>query len=352
MESKIKRRKIQDIVNEVKEAIESEPTKEQVPIRFEEVVSTGSTLLDLAISGDKVRGGGIPGGIIMEIFGPTGSGKTAILSEIVGSAQRKGGDVFIDDPEGRIDEEYAEIYGVEINKENYTRSDTVSEVFRGILQWEPHPKRENAICVRAIDSLAALSTEDELEREEGDKRGQLRAKEFSSGFRKTCRLIAKKNWLIVCTNQLRMGDEGYTTPGGLAVPFYSSLRIQVKPAYPTWAIQKKITVSGKEIKKTIGILSTCKIVKSTIAPPFREANVSIIFNYGIDSLRDELQYLKDMTGSTKYWAVDREFQSMEKAIEYVEQDEKLRNEVRNRVIDLWEEIERKFTINRKPKMRF
>src|SRR5574343_1146298 len=101
------------------------------------VISTGSTLLDLAISGGRVRGGGIPGGILVEIFGPSGAGKTVLLSEIAGAIQRKGGDIMFHDPEARLNKQFAQMFDVDIEDIAYTTPDTVTEVFKAVRSWEP-----------------------------------------------------------------------------------------------------------------------------------------------------------------------------------------------------------------------
>ena len=96
---------------------------------FTAVVSTGSTLLDLAISGGRIRGGGVPSGILLEIYGPSGTGKTAVLAEMCAATQVKGGHVKFLDPEARLDQEYMRIYGMELEKDEYYMPDTVNEVF-------------------------------------------------------------------------------------------------------------------------------------------------------------------------------------------------------------------------------
>jgi len=345
--SKLRRRKEKDVsemVEEVKEAAAEGEAHRGQELDFSKVVSTGSTLLDLAISGKRVRGGGIPGGILVEVFGPPSSGKTAILAEICASAQARGGEVMILDPEARFDKEYARIYGVTVNEEHYYRPDTVTETFTMIRNWRP--KRNDVVNVVACDSLAALSTEMELE--EGDKRGMRRAKEFSQELRKVCRLIANNGWLVVCSNQVREGDFGEFTPGGKAIPFYSSVRIRV--AQRKKLVKRVRLSSGKEVQKVVGIESEFVIKKSSIDDPFREGFLYIVFGYGIDDVRANLQYIKDMEKLTKYRAVDREFQRIDDAIRYVEENN-LYDALREEVINLWEEVEKKFETARRPKPR-
>jgi len=342
------RKPIESLAQEYKEAI-LKPVHRQTPLRFDKVVSTGSTLLDLAISGSRVRGGGLCGGIIVEISGPPSTGKTALLAEILSSVQLKGGDFAIKDPEARLAEEYAEIYGVHIDKANYEKPDTVTEVFESMKRWNPSPKVEGAICAMGIDSLAALSTVTEMK--EGDKRGQLRAKEFSAGLRVACRKIEKENWLIVCTNQEREGDFGPVTPGGKGIPYYASLRIRISQAYPSWKIERKEEYKKKEIKNQIGVVSTCKVIKSSLDRPFRTADVWILWNYGIGDIMGNLQYYKDTNNLNRYLAVDKEFQGIDKAVKYVE-DRNYEARLRDMVIDTWEEVQAKFDIERKPKVRF
>lgn len=316
---------------------------------FDLVVSTGSTLLDLAISGDKKEEGGIPGGILLELFGQSGGGKTALLSEICSSAQKRGGEVKFADPEARLDKEYTKIYGVNIKKDffDYSMPDTVSEVFDLIWNWQP--KNNNAINIFAGDSIAAFSTDMEMENE--DKMGMRRAKEFSAGLRKTCRIIRNNNWIIAFTNQLRQDQSGYTTPGGMGIPYHASLRIQVAPAYKGHKIKKEVTLpSGTKVGKVIGVNSVCTIVKSSVGSPYRTAPICIVFNYGIDDIMANLQYCKDMKKNTKYNAITKEFLSMEKAITHIE-DNDLANDLKKETIVLWKEIQELFNVNRKKKER-
>ena len=299
------------------------------------IVSTGSTLLDLAISGNRIRGGGIPGGIIMEIAGPAGSGKTAILASIAASAQSKGGQVMFLDPEARFDQQYAEIYGIHLEAENYHRPNTVEEVFELIYKWKP--KNPNAINVVVTDSLAALSTE--MEMEDQDKYGMRRAKCFSEGLRKTARIISNNNWIIACSNQQRDGKYGDTTPGGQAIKYYCSLRISMKQE---GKITKAKDFYGKKISKDLGVESKCTIVKSSLDDPFRTCLVSMLFRKGLDSLRDELVFYKATMSETTYNCITKNYMALDKACEYIKENH-LETKITKRTIDLWAEMERLFT---------
>jgi len=344
-----------DVRNSIVEPVEA-PKIKPYEGNFGLMTSTGSTLLDLAISGGRVRGGGIPAGILVEIYGPAGKGKTAVLSEISASVQANGGSVLFLDPEARIDQEYARIYGVELDKKNYKMPDTVTEVFNYINWWKPTPEGE-VHCV-ATDSLAALSTQLEMG-SKGDKMGMRRAKEFSEGFRKTCRKIKQNNWLIPCTNQVRQGEYGEVTPGGKAIEFYSSLRIRISSPPYQGSIQPYIVKKGKlivskdisiDVSGTTGIRSLCTVTKSSVDNPYRDAPIYIVFGYGIDDISANLQYLKDMTGATRYNCITKEYQSIEKAFHYIE-DNNFEEELRDKVIDIWEDVQKVLKVERKPKKR-
>jgi recombination protein RecA len=322
---------------------------------FGTVISTGSTLLDLAISGGRIRGGGLPGGILVEAFGPSGSGKTVFLSEVAGDVQRKGGDARFDDPESRLNVSFARMFGLVIDgEENYSIPDTVTEVFNNIRSWKPSTSTKDVIHGVFVDSLAALSTKMEMDEDEGDKMGMRRAKEFSEELRKTCRLIKDKNYLMVCSNQVRENiaatkyQTKESTPGGKAMGFYSSLRLQFSSPSK---IKLKKTIVGKERERIIGVETLITVYKSSIWKPFRTAPVSILFDYGIDDIQQNLQYIKDYTTNKVYTVGGHSLdKSMEVAVKMVEQHG-LENKLKNEVIDLWESVESKFESERKPKVR-
>jgi recombination protein RecA len=312
------------------------------------VISTGSTLLDLAISGGVYPEGGIPFGIMVEVFGPSGSGKTVLLCEIAGRILREGGNVMFHDPEGRLNFQFATIFGVEKEKISYTMPNTVSEVFRSIRKWEPrNPNGPSAIFA---DSLAALSTEMEMEDE--DKMGMRRAKEFSEELRKTCRVLASKGYLLICSNQIRQNLEAgpfgqkYISPGGEAIGFYSSLRLRTSKPKP---IKQEKTIGSKTISRIVGVEVQVEVFKSSIWKPFRSAPLTILYDYGIDDIRENLQYVKEMTGSQVYCVEDEKLsKSLEKSISIVEK-RGLQNALKQQVIRIWNEVEDQFTVKRLPR---
>jgi RecA/RadA recombinase len=339
-------------VQEVEKAI-AEPTDNEIVsllnrrVEVKQVISTGSTLLDLSICGEVIRGGGIPGGLLVEIYGRAGLGKTAILSEICASAQSNGGKVRFTDPEARLNKEYTRIYGVDLSKKfEYYRPDTVKELFNDYLTpWETNT---DSINVFASDSIAALSTE--MEMEEEDKRGQQRAKDFSQGLRKNARSIVDKNILMIFTNQVRAGERGDITPGGMGIPFYASIRLAVKQPMLDHFVKKSKNIGGSKREETIGIKSEITVVKNSVGISYRKCPIYIMNNYGVDDLRANLQYYKEMMGQKSYDVIDRTYISIIDAIHYIE-DHNLEEKLRERTIDTWEMIFREFQEVRKPKKR-
>lgn len=316
------------------------------------IVSTGSTLLDLAISGGRVRGGGIPAGILVEIFGPSGCGKTVMLCEIAGAVQRAGGKILFKDPEARLDKQFAKIFDFQVDEIDYSNPDKVTEVFAPIREWDPKP--EGIIHGIFTDSLAALSTDLEMENKDGDKMGMRRAKEFSQELRRTCRTITQKKFLMVCSNQVRQNaDAGpyspkYTTPGGVAIGFYSSLRLRC--SNPT-KIKKKKTIKGTETEHVYGVETEIEVFKSSVWKPYHTAHVHILFDYGIDDIRGNLKFLKDFKSFPVYSiGEDKLDKSLDISIQLIEEDNRVA-ELREEVIDLWSEIEESFRMERKPKSR-
>ena len=337
-----------EIVEDIEKAGALRPAEITKPVTFERTLSTGSTLLDLAVSGNKVRGGGVPPGILVEIYGESSTGKTAIMGELMSCAQKRKGKASLCDSEGRFDLEHRRMFDVSFDADEYHRPDTVSELFSLYDDFSPDGE---GISVFAADSLAAFSTDMEMEDE--DKMGMRRAKEFSAGLRKYARRISEDDRLMVCTNQVREGSVGgVKTMGGKAVGFYASLRIQLRRAFPTWRVKRTRKLkSGQTVELTVGIMSDAVVMKSSIDRPFREAPIFIDFGYGVDDVRANLQWLKDMSKDTAF-GIDKatRAQSIDKAIEKVEAAGKV-EELKWEVVDLWEEIQELFTFQRTPKDR-
>jgi len=317
------------------------------------VISTGSTLLDLAISGGRFEEGGIPTGIFVEIFGPSGTGKTVLLSQLAGNMQKKNGHIMFHDPEARLNTQFAKMFGLDTSGIEYTIPNTVPEMFKSVRKWIPEKTDNNLYGVFA-DSLAALSTDMEMDKDEGDKMGMRRAKEFSEELRKTCRIITQKNILMACSNQIRQNlDAGpygqkFKSPGGEAIGFYSSLRLRCSNATKIKIVQK---IKGKDHNRIVGIKVSMEVFKSSVWSPYRTADIYIIFDYGIDDVRGNLTFLKTTTGDTIYKLNEKPLgRSLDHAIKMIE-DEGLENELKGKVIELWREIEEKFQTPRKPRIQ-
>ncbi len=343
----MKRTKLSD---QVKAHAESEVKAKQEYEGSEKVISTGSTLLDLAISGGRFKGGGIPAGILVEIFGPSGAGKTVLLCEIAGAVQRQGGQIMFRDPEARLNKQFAQMFDLNVEDMEYDNPDTVPKIFEPVRTWEPEPKDK----VHGIfaDSLAALTTDWELE--DKDQYGMRRAKEFSEQCRMTCRTITEKDFLMVCSNQIRQNlDAGpygqkYKSPGGEAIGFYASLRLRCSSGIK---IKEEQTIFGTKIKQVIGVETEVEVFKSSVWKPYRTAPLIIIFDYGIDSIRADLKFLKQTRKDTTYMLAGQKLgQSINSAIQVVEEDN-LEQTLKDEVIQVWNEIEEKFSHDRKPKQR-
>jgi len=371
---------IDKVAEQVAESALSEPQKRE-PVNTDIMISTGSTLLDLAISGGIIRGGGIPGGILVEMYGPSGTGKSAVMCEILGNVQRKGGLTSTQDPEGRLNAGYAKVYGMNIDPKSYDRPDTVVQAFTNTRKFiASHFRKKKTDPINAIgtDSLAALSSELEMSKD-GDKMGMKKAKDLNQEMRLTCRDIANSGNLVICTNQER--GEGYDakTPGGQAVGYYASVRLRLTPDHandvkkdvkvkevlgivdeddeddPNTRTEAKKGRKGKsekgQVEKVLGIRTNIAVVKSSVDDPYRMAYVYIVFGYGIDDVRANLQWMKDMLQTTTYVTPSgKKFQGIAQAIDSVE---KYGEEaaLREQVIDLWEAIENALKVKRKPKVR-
>ncbi len=243
-----------------------------------DAISTGSLGLDMALGI-----GGVPRGRIVEVFGPESSGKTTVALQIVAEAQKAGGEAAFIDVEHALDPIYAKALGVDIDSLLVSQPDSgeqALEIMEALI-------RSGAIDVIVLDSVAAMVTKAEIEGEMGSSHVGLQARLMSQALRKLTSVVAKSNCVAVFINQVRekigvMYGNPETTPGGRALKFYSSVRIEVRRGEPI--------KDGGEI---IGNKTKCKIVKNKVAPPFKEVIFDILYGQGVSRIGEIIDFAVD-----------------------------------------------------------
>jgi recombination protein RecA len=286
-------------------------------------ISTGSLSLDLAMGGT-----GFPRGRVIELFGPESSGKTTLALHAVGNAQREGGIAAFIDAEHALDPGWAKRVGVNLEELLVSQPSYGEEG----LQIAEMLIKSNAVDVIVIDSVAALVPKAELDGEIGDTHVGLQARMMSQAMRKLTGAIAKSKSLVIFINQIRekigvMFGSPETTPGGRALKFYSSCRIDVRRVSTL-----------KEGDNTTGIRMKAKVVKNKVAPPFRVAEFDMLNTCGISYAGDVLDLavedrIVDKSGSWFSYGETRLGQGRDKARVYLEENPAMVEEIKGKVLE-------------------
>lgn len=289
-----------------------------------DAIPTGSLSLDLALGI-----GGIPRGRVTEIFGAEASGKTTLALNIIAQAQKMGGLVLYIDAEHALDTHYASICGVNVDGLKAAQPGTGEEA----LDIAEKMVRTHALDCVVIDSVAALVPRAEIEGEMGESHVGLQARLMSQALRKLTGEISKSNTAVIFINQLRekvgvIFGNPEVTPGGRALKFYSSVRIDLRKA--------EAIKNGSEI---IGNRVRAKVVKNKMAPPYRVAEFDIMFNCGISKEGDIIDLgvssgVIKKSGSFFDFAGNKLGQGREKAREFLVQHPEVANEIEKQVRDL------------------
>ena len=292
-----------------------------------QAIPTGSLSLDLALGI-----GGVPRGRIIEIFGPESSGKTTVALHIVAEAQKAGGEAAFIDAEHALDPVYAKALGVDIDKLLISQPDCGEDA----LEITEALVRTGAIDVVVVDSVAALVPRQEIEGDMGAATVGVQARLMSQAMRKLSAVISKTNAIVIFINQLRekvgiVYGNPETTPGGRALKFFSSVRIDVRKCDQ---LKEGGNAYGNHVK--------CKVVKNKVAPPFRVAEFDLIYGKGISHMSEVLDFavaldLIQKSGSWFSYEGERLGQGRENARKALENNPALAAEIEQQIRALSEQ---------------
>lgn len=288
-----------------------------------EVLPTGCLSLDLAIGV-----GGLPRGRIIEIYGPESSGKTTVALHVIAETQKNGGIAAFVDAEHALDPVYAKNLGVNLDELYVSQPDTGEQA----LDITASLVNSKAVDVIVVDSVAALTPRAEIEGDMGDSHVGLQARLMSQALRKLTAITNKSKTCIIFINQLRekvgiMFGNPEVTAGGKALKFYASVRIDVRKADAL-----------KDSDGAYGSHTKAKIVKNKVAPPFKTAEFDIIFGKGISKgsclIELGLQYdVLEKSGSWFSYNGEKIAQGKEKAIDYLEKNPEVAEEIKSKIMD-------------------
>ena len=286
-----------------------------------EAIPTGALSLDIALGI-----GGIPRGRIIEVFGPESSGKTTLALHLIAEAQKMGGEAAFIDAEHALDPVYAKHLGVNIDELIVSQPDTGEQA----LEIAEALVRSGALDIIVVDSVAALVPKAEIDGDMGDAHVGLQARLMSQALRKLAGVINKSKCVIVFINQLRekvgvMFGNPETTPGGRALKFYSSVRLDIRRVE-----------SLKQDGEVIGNRTRVKVVKNKVAPPFREAEFDIIYGKGISKEGNILDAavnldIVEKSGSWFSYNGDRIGQGRENVKDYLAKNPKVAEEIEGKI---------------------
>jgi len=296
-----------------------------------ETISSGSLALDIALGV-----GGYPKGRIIEIYGPESSGKTTFALSAIAEVQKQGGRAAFIDAEHALDPVYAKNLGVKIDELLLSQPDTGEQA----LEICEALVRSEAVSIVVIDSVAALVPQAEIDGEMGDSHVGLQARLMSQALRKLSGTINKTKTTAIFINQLRekvgvMFGNPETTPGGRALKFYSSVRLDIR--------------RGEAIKqgdKIIGNRTNIKVVKNKVAPPFKTAAVDIMYGEGVSHIGEVIDIASEInilekSGAWYAYNGEKVGQGRENVKEYLKENPDMLNEIENKVRDHY------FTDNKK-----